>query len=985
MKIFAATLLISLLAVSGFAQIQTGNIYGKVQAKDGSALPGVTVTLTGVGAPQTFVTDSNGNFRFLNLSPGTYALKAELAGYGTSTRTGLSVSIGRNLDVSMTLAPSVAETITVTAEAPLLDVRKSGTGATVTKIELEKVPTGRDPWVILQQTPGVLMDRINVGGNESGQQSVYVGKGTASSQQTFNVDGVNITDVGALGSSPTYYDFDAFEEMQVTTGGTDPRIQTPGVQLNMVTKRGTNDFRGSGRYYRTSGDWQTDPKIPAEAASYLAKSNEINQIDDYGLEAGGPIIRDRLWLWGAYSNQDIKLFVAQPAGQTRRFRDNTKLETYNGKVNAQILSNNSLAVAFTYGDKIKIGRGIGPSRPPETAYNQSGPTEIYKLEDTHIFNPNFYLTGLFSKVLGGFQLIGDQGKGCNDFNCALGADPAYFDVNDSSWHRSFLAYESDRPQTQYRADASTFFSTGSWNHELKFGFGHREAPVFSHLAWPGDYYMVFYDPAGTPGAFGGIALHRRMQFNYEVETQDFYVGDTMMLGNLTVQAGLRFDSQKGILKPGTTPANPLIPDILPALTYNGGDDIKWESISPRVGLTYTLGAQKKTLLRAAANRYVDQLGGSAVYLAHPLYYQYLYYYFTDINGDRKVTRNEIDLEYCAGLNAANACAYYGIDPNNTRNAVSPYRYDPNINPPRTDELILGFEHEIMTDLSIGVNATWRKRNDLITTRPEKTRGRGDFYTPADYRLGGTLTGTLPNGRSYSVPYYVLNSGVAAPIYYVITNRPDYDQEYRGLELTATKRMSNRWMMRGNFSWNDWQQNVGAGAIVDPTFQLSNGTGCDDCDGPVAERSLGSGDKGRIFINSKWSYNVTGVYQIPVVETSIGFNLMGRQGYIIPYTHRSPFTSEGFKSVIIDTDIDSHRLDNIHNLDLRLAKDFRFARTASLTISLDAFNVLNRNTVLQRNFQIGRVSRGASVPDPGANRIAEILSPRVFKLGARFTF
>src|SRR5664279_2361071 len=84
-----AALCISLLAISAFAQIQSGNIFGKVQGKDGSALPGVTVTLTGVGAAQTSFTDAQGSFRFINLSPGSYSLKAELAGLGSSTRNGI--------------------------------------------------------------------------------------------------------------------------------------------------------------------------------------------------------------------------------------------------------------------------------------------------------------------------------------------------------------------------------------------------------------------------------------------------------------------------------------------------------------------------------------------------------------------------------------------------------------------------------------------------------------------------------------------------------------------------------------------------------------------------------------------------------------------------------------------------------------------------------------------------------------------------------
>src|SRR3954454_9929669 len=98
-----AALCISLFAVSAFAQFQTGNIYGKVQAKDGTVLPGVTVVLTGVGAPQTAISEASGDFRFINLSPGTYSLKADLSNYGTSTRSGITVNVGPNADVTMPL------------------------------------------------------------------------------------------------------------------------------------------------------------------------------------------------------------------------------------------------------------------------------------------------------------------------------------------------------------------------------------------------------------------------------------------------------------------------------------------------------------------------------------------------------------------------------------------------------------------------------------------------------------------------------------------------------------------------------------------------------------------------------------------------------------------------------------------------------------------------------------------------------------------
>jgi hypothetical protein len=1013
-------MLVSLLAVSAYGQLQSGNIFGHTQAKDGSALPGVTVTLTGVGAPQTFISDNTGAFRFLNLSPGAYALKAELAGFGISTRQGISVNVGRNADVTMTLNPAASESITVTAEAPLLDVRKAGTGATVTKIELEKVPTGRDPWVILQQTPGVLIDRLNVGGSESGQQSSYTAKGVTGDQATWNVDGVNITDVGALGSSPTYYDFDSFEEMQVTTGGTDVRIQTPGVQLNMVTKRGTNDIKGSARFFRTDGSWQSTPKIPNGAqgklitdrkfnpactaaqiprscqllSGYLGRSNSINNIDDYGAEVGGPVIKDKLWLWGAYSKQEIKLFVPERvdqfclAGQTcttnflstNGIGDNTSLKTANGKLNAQLAANNSLALSGNRGDKIKFGRNVGPTRPPETGWDQSGPTTIYKIEDTHIFNPNFYLTGLYSRTKGGFQLIPDAGKRCTSVTCAESGPSAYFDSN-AVPHRSYISYVTTRDQSQYRGDMSSFFNTGSWSHELKYGFGYRKAPVDSYTAWPSGSYAFMFDTALSAGLSGGAYLFRPTNFHYEVKSNDFYVGDTMMMGNLTLQAGLRYDQQKGHVDSGSTTANPTIPDILPAISWNGGDlgTLTWKTVSPRIGLTYSLGSAKKTLLRAAANRYVDQIGGSEVYLASPGAYQYLYYYFTDVNGDGRVQRSEID--FSAGLQG-----FLGLNPANTKTAQQVVRYDNNMKEPRTDEFIVGFEHELMTDLSIGANVTYRKLNNFVGARVEKHRGAADYVTRADYVLRHTLTGSDPTtGLTWSnIPVYTLGF---QPVFSVITNIPDYHQEYKGLELTATKRMSNRWMLRGNVSFNDWKQKVGPNTYADPT-RLRNAFGCSNCGSSfdvVQGSGTGSGAKGGVYINSKWQYNVTGVYQLPVIETSLGFNLTGRQGYPELYVHRDfiAYPDEAtFKQVLVTDSPTSVRNKNLTNLDLRLAKDFRFFHSAGFTISADVFNVMNSNTILQRNT---RLWRGATTRNPQAANISEIQSPRVFRLGARFTF
>ena len=240
------------------AQSQTGNVYGDVKDDKGQPLPGVTLTLSGGGAPAVQITDAQGQFRFVGVYPGTYRLEGSLDGFSPVVYEAVVVNLNRNTTLSLTMNAAVAETITITAESPLLDARKITTGATVDKTELEKIPTARDPWVILQTTPGVLVDRVNVGGNESGQQSGYTGNGDDGTNTTWSIDGVEITDIGAIGSSSSYYDFDAFEEMQVTTGGSDAAARTGGVGMNLVTKRGTNEWRGSGRYIKSDKSWQSD-------------------------------------------------------------------------------------------------------------------------------------------------------------------------------------------------------------------------------------------------------------------------------------------------------------------------------------------------------------------------------------------------------------------------------------------------------------------------------------------------------------------------------------------------------------------------------------------------------------------------------------------------------------------------------------------------------------------------------------------------------
>src|ERR1043166_6597890 len=253
-----ASLLVCLAFLVGsspaFAQVSTGEIFGKVTDTTGAVLPGVTVTISSPALiqPQTNVSTETGAYRFARIPIGTYTVSFDLTGLKKMVRAGGIISAGFNAQINAKLELStVQETVTVSGESPVVDTKSATGSASFSKEALEKIPSARDPWVILEQTPGVMMSGSNVGGNLSGQQTSFSAMGSSSNQQ-WNIDGAVVSDIASGNSSPTYYDFDSFEEIQITTAGADASQQGAGVQVNFITKSGSNNLTGYGRFYDTN-------------------------------------------------------------------------------------------------------------------------------------------------------------------------------------------------------------------------------------------------------------------------------------------------------------------------------------------------------------------------------------------------------------------------------------------------------------------------------------------------------------------------------------------------------------------------------------------------------------------------------------------------------------------------------------------------------------------------------------------------------------
>jgi hypothetical protein len=970
-----AVALILAIAAGASAQQQTGNLYGTVTDDQGAPLAGATVEVTGIGAPQRQVSDSSGQYRFLGLSPGSYQMRVELAGFSTVEQPNLVIAVGRNTTVDVALAAAVEDVITVTAESPLLDERKIATGTSITAMELERVPTARDPWSLLNQTPGVIVDRINVGGNESGQQSVFVGLGANTDAVTWAVDGVDITDMAAL-SSPTYFDFDAFEELQLTTGGSDVTVSTAGVTVNVVTRRGTNEWRGSGRYFLADGEYQSDPDISGSEAGRNNNGpggslrvqdlrtfvpNRIEEVVDEGLEIGGPILKDRLWIWGAYGDNDIKNIVG---GQL----DRTILENYNGKLNAQLGDANSAIAQWSRGDKIKDGRGAGSARAPETTTDQSGPTETSKLEDTHVFSPNFFATGLYSFIDGGFALVP---KG--------GVDADIYQDENGVYHGSFYFLDNNRDVTQYRLEASTFFNTGAVANELKFGAGHREFENTTVFGYSGGK-IVFHcsNQACPPGFDTAVKFIRDADTTLTVDYDHLWLQDTVTWSNMTANVGLRYQKEEGInAASGVEGVAVGSRTIFPALQFPGNDPgFDFTSLQPRLGFTYALGSERRTLVRGNFSRFAEQLGSTYVAAINPVANSYGYGAFNDLN------RNTVLDPAEAGTISIQR--YANFDPANPTALSSTNRVDPNLDPMLTDELGVSIEHAFLPELVLGAAATYRHVTDITDAQTLVVQGgtvrvaRRDDWLPESQVVAGR-----------TVDYFVLRPGVEFAGGTLWTNG-DREQDYLGLALTLNKRLSNRWMMRGNISWNDWTWSVPSSYFGpnDPTdFGTGLGVGnvppqpaaSGDRDGDVvAERSSGSGSKTNVYLNSEWSANLNGLYQVAPERSwgfNVGANLSVRQGYPSPHFISVAGSDGNPRSVQVTPEVDSVRNDDVMTLDLRLEKELVFGSFVP-TFSLDLFNVFNENTVLQRE---------RNQASTAANFVRETVSPRVLRFGLRLSW
>jgi len=937
----------------------TGAMVIRAIGPDGLHMPGVMVTVQGPLGTRTEHTGMNGTIRFPGLAPGTYTATLSLAGFKQVVREGLQISVGRNIEVvvTMDLAP-VEETVTISGESPVVDIRSTNVGSIYTSELIDMAPTASGLWAgVLDHIPGVVTDAIDVGGSEAGQQSRFSSRGSDPDQNVYALNGANTTDPEALGASSMYYSIDSLEEIGVSTAAHDVEIQSPGVILNMVSKTGSNDWHGGARIFYENEGFVSSNVTDEQRERGAGEGNPNNMLADFSGQIGGPIIHDRAWFFVDYWNFNVERFiVGLPASDL----DDTRIANWTINGTVQLADGHKATIRYFRDSKIRENRGAGLGTPPESSWLQDSSTHIPQIQYQGVFSPNTFLDVRYSLTSLYFPLVAQDADSPNPHPDFMG------DVMPPSFERSTGSYLPGSPPNRevlfersnhdLSGNLSYYLLEGSRTHDLKFGgnFSRIESFTPDTRGYIWGFEQRFLNSVPSQVRFwnhSGIDI-------FSVSKPDapwvrgtalgVYAQDTLTFRSRgTFNVGLRYDWSNSWM-PAQCKPDSLFPQLGPNYQASCIEQIpnatSWSDLAPRIGFIWDLYGDGRTALKANYSRYSNQQGVRWAAYLNPNDVGNQLYTWDDPNGDGMFQFGEQSTllrTFFPGINT---------------------QIDPLLRSPLTDEVSVGYEREIMPDFLM--SATWIYRVDSNFVEDVNIGvpygpiaaylGVDDSYTPITASDPGPdgILGTIDDGPAMTI--FDQDPATLGQSVYLLTNPANtmgFDflfNRYMGLSIVAQKRWSNNWQLlaswdigraRGTF---DQGGAGGAGSILDNPNTDINREGL-----TVWDRT----HLVRVTTNYFFGYPI-GVNLGAFLRLQSGEPLIRRA--ILPawdVDTGAPETeiTQEFEQVRVEprghhlNKYSIERLGTVAVLDLRAEKQFLFSRYGNLRLFFDVFNLFNSNT------------------------------------------
>jgi hypothetical protein len=566
------------------AQVADGVIEVMAQDESKAVLPGVTVTVLrpDTGFTQTNVTDATGVARFIALPPGMYTVKVELQGFATINQEGVTILVGQTAKLTMTMkVGKVAETVNVTAEAPLVDVYKTDSSTNIVPEQIESLPVpNRDFQALAYLAPGVQRER---GGNRFiGNQPVIGAAGNAS-QSTIMIDGVDFTDP-TLGMARARFSQEAISEFRVIANRFDTEIGgSAGGALSIVTKSGTNTLHGSAfGFFR-------DASLRAKGELDLKKVDYSRQ--QFGGTIGGPITKDKVHFFGSFeqvSENNYALF--RPGGTYASQAADIKVpfdqSLFYAGLDARLRDDQNLRLKFVYERYRQENFRVG--------------SVVAEDAGMRLDRDNFNFSGTHAWTIGGGtlnQLAVQVGRRKFDEPNNSTAMAEYFSSGTTlQIGANIVGDQYDTGDVfEVRDTFYTRLGSGKWAQDLKFGGAWQYVKdAWNFPVYPKGLLIYVTDTKALPLLYVGTTGSGESKLTTNI-ISGFIQDDLRPSPRLTINLGLRYDLD-------TSGNNPDYTDQL--MTSARGRDVN--NFQPRAGFSWDIIGNGRHVVRGGVGMFTGR-------------------------------------------------------------------------------------------------------------------------------------------------------------------------------------------------------------------------------------------------------------------------------------------------------------------------------------------------------------------------------------------
>jgi Carboxypeptidase regulatory-like domain len=1045
-KTFIPLLAVALLLPT-LAFAQKASLTGLVRDTSGAILPGVTVEASSpvlIEKVRSAISDGTGQYRIIDLDPGTYEVTFSLPGFTKVIRQGVEISGTAVFTINAEMrVGAIEETITVTGETPVVDVQSVRRETVMNADAIAAIPATRTVGSLLNATPGITVDNNGIANTPT--MTFFSARGGATNEGRMAVNGMTVAAAFNGGGVSSYIlDSVNVDEVSVTVSGGLGESDTGGPVMNLVPRAGGNAFRGQA-FLNSAGEWSKGNNLDDELrAVNITEPPGVISAYDASISYGGPIKRDRLWFFGSYRKLDTSTSLENLVANANAFnpaswhwtpdtavtgRQLQGRTMYIGRATVQATSKHRFTGSHEYqlrceGAPLKVETEGCHNR--ESEWIAAGNVTQSPEANTLYFDFPYYLTQatwtapMTSRLLleAGYSRLayyhaGGPGALPPDgiFDGMIGVteqSTAFITGNSgprwaprANYNYRALQNYSDNYGNPNHWRASASYVTGS--HNVKIGYQGSYLVATTKTVTP-DHLLAYRFNNGSPNAYTFRLPDWETRDHTKVAA--LFVQDAWTTGRLTLAGALRYDrawSYSPANGNGTT-ATSIYNSAPLSFDRVAGVDA-YHDITPRIGVAYDVFGTGRTAVKINFGHYLDAAVNDGIFddnnPARRTVSMVANRSWTDNDGDKVIDCSLTNFgAQSPATGAVDTCgALTGDQLNFGRTAQNLERVDPAVLSGwgvRQNDWQLGFnvQHEIVPRVSIefGYNRRWwdypATATDGIITDDEN-RGPGDYDA---FTLIAPVDPRLPGGGGYPMTFYTQKLAVGPrPASNLVTLEKEFgdvSDYWHGYDFTVNARMRNGLTIQ-----------VGAGQgrkIVDRCDSITK------VNEPTVGPILGAlQQETACYSKEPFQTTLRGwvTYTVPKIDVRLSGTFRSQPGasrtatWIVPNTvieaalGRLPFGQQSTGTTSLNLlDLDEHRLyqdERRTQVDMRIAKILRFGGRR-MDAGFDLYNLFNTNYAENFDntyqYSAGNINRGGTWNNPTG-----VITPRFVRFNLTFDF